>query len=281
MLPQDPDTPEKVDPHPVSDDTKMIVSNQSATGWSDFRVDNTKVHVWHASLQQPVEVIQKLEAVLSEEERKRADRFRFAKDRQSFIVGRGILRNLLSRYTGIKPEEIQFKYNPAGKPFLANEEADPEICFNLSHAGQLVLYAFSWRGQVGIDVECIRPMEEMDQVAEINFSRAEYARFKKVSPQDRLRAFYNCWTRKEAFIKAIGDGMSFPLQEFEVSLEPDVPAQLLTVHGSSEGANHWTMHDLKTRDGYAAALVVEGIDHSICHKQWIYPETANGSVIKY
>ncbi len=206
---------------------KMIASNQKAIDWSDFRVTNTKVHVWHASLQQPVEVVQKLEAVLSEEERQRADRFRFAKDRQSYIVGRGILRNLLSRYTGIKPEEIQFKYNPAGKPFLANQEAVPEICFNLSHAGQLVLYAFSWGRQVGIDVECIRPMEEMDLVAERIFSPGEYDRFRKISEKDRLRAFYNCWTRKEAFIKAIGDGMSFPLQEFEVSFEPDVPAQLL------------------------------------------------------
>jgi 4'-phosphopantetheinyl transferase len=111
-------------------------------------------------------------------------------------------------------------------------------------------------------------MEEMDQVAEINFSTREYEDLKKVSEQNRLRAFYNCWTRKEAFIKAIGDGLSFPLQDFDVSLEPDMPAQLLMVHGSGEDAYHWSMHDLKTQDGYAAALVVEGSDHSISQKQW-------------
>jgi hypothetical protein len=151
---------------------KMIVFNQKVIGWSDLRVANTKVHIWHASLQQPLEVVQKLEAVLSEEERQRAERFRFKEHRHSFIVSRGILRDLLSRYTGIQPGHIRFKYNLAGKPFLANEEAVQDIYFNLSHAGKLVLYAFSWGRQVGIDVECVRPMEEMDRLAERIFPLA-------------------------------------------------------------------------------------------------------------
>ena len=247
----------------------MTVLHQKATGWSSLRVTNPKVHVWHASLQQPVEVVQKLEAVLSEEERQRVERFRFQEHRQSFIVSRGILRDLLYRYTGIEPGRIRFKYNLAGKPFLANEEAVPEIYFNLSHAGQLVLYAFSWGRQVGIDVECIRPMEEMDLVAERIFSPGEYDRFRKISEEDKLRAFYNCWTRKEAFIKAIGEGLSFPLSQFEVSFVPNDLAELVSVQGSREKASLWTMHDLKTRDGYAAALVVDGKDHSLSHKQWI------------
>jgi 4'-phosphopantetheinyl transferase len=245
-----------------------MISNQKTISWSSFRVAGTRVHVWHASLEQPAEVVRTLEAVLSEEERGRADRFRYQEHRRSFIVSRGILRNLLYRYTGIRADQIQFKYNLAGKPFLAAEEMVPEIHFNLSHAGNLVLYAFSWGLPVGIDVECIRPMEDMDRVAEMSFSTGEYARFQKIGKQDRLRAFYNCWTRKEAFIKAIGDGMSFPLQEFEVSLEPDRPAELLSIQGSVEKANHWAMHDLKTRDGYTAALVVQGKDHLISNKQW-------------
>jgi 4'-phosphopantetheinyl transferase len=216
-------------------------------------------------------VIQKLESALSEEERQRAEQFRYQAHRLSFVISRGILRNLLYRYTNIQPDQILFKYNLAGKPFLSGEEPLPEIHFNLSHTGNLALYAFSWGGQVGIDVECIRPMEEMDQIAEMFFSTGENIKFQSVSKQDRLRAFYSCWTRKEAFIKAVGQGMSFPLQEFEVSLEPDMPAQLLTIHGSREQANHWSMHDLKTRDGYAAALVVEGKDHSISNKHWTYP----------
>ncbi len=260
---------------------KMIVFNQKVIGWSDLRVANTKVHIWHASLQQPLEVVQKLEAVLSEEERQRAERFRFKEHRHSFIVSRGILRDLLSRYTGIQPGRIRFKYNLAGKPFLANEEAVPDIYFNLSHAGKLVLYAFSWGRQVGIDVECVRPMEEMDQVAERIFSPGEYDRFRKISEKDRLRAFYNCWTRKEAFIKAVGEGLSFPLREVEVSLEMDVPAQFITILGSRQEAERWTLHNLKTWDGYAAALGVEGSDHSISHKQWTYTRfLSNGDAEK-
>ncbi len=250
----------------------MIVSKQKTTTWSSFKVTNIKVHVWHASLEQPAEVVLKLESVLSEEERQRADSFRSKENRQSFIVSRGILRNLLYRYTDIQPDQIQFNYTIHGKPFLAGPESAPDISFNLSHAGLLVLYAFSWGRQVGIDVECIHPMEEMDQVAEINFSPREYNKFLRTREKERLTAFYNCWTRKEAFIKAVGSGMSFPLREVEVSFEPDVPAQLVTVYGSRQEAEGWTLHDIKTWDGYSAALVVEGEDHSISHKQWKYTQ---------
>jgi 4'-phosphopantetheinyl transferase len=113
-------------------------------------------------------------------------------------------------------------------------------------------------------------MEEMDQIAEMNLSPQEYRKFQGVSKPDRLKAFYNCWTRKEAFIKEIGEGTNFPLHEFDVSFQPDVPAKLITVQGSREKANNWTMHDLRTQAGYSAAIVIEGNDHSISHKQWIY-----------
>ena len=248
----------------------MIILNEKTISWSSLKVANNKVHVWHASLEQPSEVVQKLESFLSEEERQRAERFRYQEHQQAFVVSRGILRNLLNRYTGIQPEQIQFKYNVTGKPFLAGMESGTDLSFNLSHSGLLVLYAFCWGRQVGIDVECIRPMEEMDQVAEMNLSHREYRAYKRVSEQDRLKAFYNCWSRKEAFVKAIGDGMSLPMREIEVSLEAHRPAQLLSIQGSLEQANLWTMHDLKTWDGYAAALVVEGRDHTISHKQWTY-----------
>jgi 4'-phosphopantetheinyl transferase len=111
-------------------------------------------------------------------------------------------------------------------------------------------------------------MEEMDLVAKRIFSPDESDKFQKISERERLRAFYNCWTRKEAFIKAIGEGLSFPLQKLEISFEPDLPARLLSVADSVEQTNKWSMHDIKSWDGYAAALVVEGNDYSISHKQW-------------
>ncbi len=249
-----------------------MLTHQKPITWSNFKLVNAKVHIWHASLEQPLEVVQSLEAVLSQEERQRARQFRYEEHRRSFVVSRGILRNLLSRYTSLKPDQVKFKYTLAGKPHLANAEGNSDICFNLSHAGMLVLYAFSWGRQVGIDVECIRPMDEMDQVAAMNFAPGEYREYRMLSSQDKLRAFYNGWTRKEAFIKATGDGLSFPLQEIEVSLRQYEPAQLWALHGSREEAKRWSLHDVKTWDGYAAALVVEGNDHTISHKQWTYKQ---------
>jgi 4'-phosphopantetheinyl transferase len=249
----------------------MIILNQKDIRWSSFRLAAAKVHIWQASLLQPEDVVQQLQASLSEEERQRANRFRSPEHRRAFILGRGVLRDLLYRYTGIEPGQIRFKYNLAGKPFLASEEDAPEIHFNVSHAGQLVLFAFSWDCPVGIDVECIRPMEEMDQVAERSFSAQEYRKFQRIREPARLKAFYHCWTRKEALVKATGEGLSFPLSDIEVSFEPDEPVELLSIHGSPERAGHWTMHDLKAQDGYAAALVVAGKDHSLSHKQWTGP----------
>ena len=236
----------------------MINSNEKIISWSSFRLANAKVHIWHASLEQPEEVIQRLEAVLSAEERQRAEEFRYQEHRQSFIVSRGILRNLLSRYTNIEPKYIQFKYTLTGKPFLANGAETQDLTFNLSHAGYLVLYAFAWGRQVGIDVECIRPVEEMDQIAMHILSANEYKKFRRVRPEARLRAFYNCLTRKEAFLKARGDGIYFSPQDVEISFETSLPAALLRISGSIEEAKRWSMHDIKTWDGYAAAVVVEG-----------------------
>ena len=248
----------------------MINSNEKVMSWSNFRLANAKVHVWHASLEQPADVVQKLEGFLSNEERQQAEAFRYQEHRQSFVISRGILRNLLSRYTNIQPKQIQLKYTLTGKPFLANWGETKDIFFNLSHTGLLVLYAISWGRQVGIDVECIRPMEKMDRLAGRIFSPKEYSRFQRVNKEARLIAFYNCLTRKEAFLKARGDGIYFPPQSVEVSFEPGYSARILRLAGSEEEAKQWSMHDIKTWDGYAAALVVEGNDYSISHKQWTY-----------
>jgi 4'-phosphopantetheinyl transferase len=212
-----------------------------------------------------------LEVLLSEEEKQRAEQFRFPQHRQAFVVRRGILRILLSQYTDIAPMQIEFKYMLTGKPHLANQEDFSDIHFNLSHSELLGLYAFSWGRQVGIDVECVRSMHELEQVARQNFSAEEYGRFKRLGRATKLKAFYHCWTRKEAFIKATGDGLYFPLHEFEVSFEPYYPAELLSVAGSRERAKRWSMHDIKTCEGYAAALVVDGNDYAISHKQWTFP----------
>ena len=249
----------------------MMISNETFTSRPALLLTNTKVHIWHASLDQPVEVLQKLGFVLSEEEIGRAERFRYRQHRQYFIAGRGILRFLLSQYTGIAPGQIQFAYTQSGKPLLTSRDETMDICFNLAHAGGLVLYAFTCGRRIGIDLEAIRPIEEMDEVAKMNFSPQEYQKFQMIHEEARLTAFYNCWTRKEAFVKAIGDGRSYPLQDFEVSLAPGETARLISLQGSQRRASNWSMHDLRTRDGHVAALVVEGNGYSISHRQWTPP----------
>jgi 4'-phosphopantetheinyl transferase len=245
----------------------MVIASETILSQSTLSLTNAKVHIWHASLEQPVEVIQKFESLLSEEEAQRANRLRF---RQLFIAGRGILRLLLAQYTGVDPQNIQLAYTQTGKPLLSSRDKTSDICFNQAHAAEVGLYAFARGRRIGIDLEAIHPVDEIDRVAEMNFSPREFRNFKEVSEGARLKAFYDCWTRKEAFLKAVGNSVTYPLHEFEVSLEPGAPAQLLSVHGSHEEAAKWSMHDLRTQDGYAASLVVEGEGYSITHKQWAY-----------
>lgn len=232
---------------------------------------NGEVAIWHASLEQPAAVLAELQTVLSEEERTRAGRFHFQKHQNAFIAGRGILRLLLSGQTGIHPKDLQFKYTQHGKPFLAGSD----IHFNLSHSGGIVLYGLSPDRQVGIDIEQIRPLKELEQIAKNHFSPEEYHQLSSVREDDRLAAFFRCWTRKEAFIKAIGEGISFPLQEFTVSLKAGYPAKLMSVRGSVENTHRWSMHDVEVPEGYAAALVVEGTGASITHRAWKSMEPKN------
>lgn len=236
--------------------------------------DNS-VHVWSASLQQTARVIQGLSAVLSDDERTRAERFHFKEHRNYYIVGRGILRFLLARYLHLEPQQLQVEYTQYGKPFLADSHGAQTLCFNLSHSGGYVMYAFSRNRRVGIDIEHIHALADMEQIAATNFSKDENRQFKTVGVDEKQQAFFNCWTRKEAFIKAIGDGLSFPLAQFDVSLIPGEPARLLGLLGSEQEAARWCMCELRPAVGYVAALVIEGNGCSISYQEWTPPEFMN------
>lgn len=229
--------------------------------------DNT-VHVWSASLQQSAKVVQRLAAVLSEDERTRAERFHFANHRSFFIVGRGILRTLLAAYLNLEPQKVQFEYTQSGKPFLLPSHGVQGLCFNLSHSAGIAMYAFSQNRRIGIDIEYVRSIPDMDQIAAGNFSEQENLQFKAADINEKQQAFYNCWTRKEAFIKAIGEGLSFPLHQFDVSLIPGEPARLLSIFGSEQEAAHWSLYELRPAEGYVAALVIEGNGCSISYQGW-------------
>lgn len=246
------------------------LANRQNASLPSQSLSNPDVHIWHASLEQPGEAVQALRAFLSEDELKRAERFHYDLHRGHFIAGRGILRHLLSLYTGIEPGQLQLEYTRNGKPFLPGMDGASGIRFNLSHSGGMAVYAFTRGREVGIDIEHQRPIDDMDRIAERNFSAREYTTLRNLPEGEQLEAFYLCWTRKEAFIKAIAEGISFPLQQFDVTLIPGEPARLLSVDGSSEIARRWSMHNLTIAKGYAAALVIEGSDCTLRLHMWEY-----------
>jgi 4'-phosphopantetheinyl transferase len=198
-----------------------------------------------------------LSALLNPEESERAARFHFEKDRAHFIVARGVLRTLLGLYLGSRPAELGFAYSPFGKPSLARETGVHPVRFNVSHSGALALYVFTRGREVGIDVEHARADFAGDDIATRFFSAREVAALRAVAPALRTEAFFNCWTRKEAYIKAIGEGLSHPLDTFAVTLAPGEPAALLHSADASE-SSRWTLRELNPAPGYAAALAVEG-----------------------
>jgi 4'-phosphopantetheinyl transferase len=206
-------------------------------------------------------MIERFAQLLSDDEHVRANRFHFETDRQHFIVARGYLRILISRYQGIPPADIQFSYGVYGKPDLVT--STPQLGpfnFNLAHSGGLALYAFTRVGEVGVDVELIRSEFTGADIAERFFSPAECACLNELSPELRPEAFFNCWTRKEAFIKAIGIGLSLPLNEFDVTLSPAEPAELLRTRWDESEAARWSLKAIDVGSNYAAAVAVAGHD---------------------
>ena len=193
---------------------------------------------------------------LSDGERIRASRFIFERDRHRFIVGRARLRHLLASRLGVQPHAVELDYGPRGKPRLARCFGDAGLCFNVSHSENLAVYAFSSGREVGVDVEVIRELRDADGIAARFFSRREYAAYLALDLRDRPLGFLNCWTRKEAFIKGLGDGLYFPLDRFDVSLEPGKPARILRVADVAGSACGWTLHDLDLEPGFVGAVVV-------------------------
>jgi 4'-phosphopantetheinyl transferase len=217
----------------------------------------TDVHVWRASLEQAPAVVASLRRLLSPDEQARADRFHFEKDRRHFIVARSCLRKLLGRYLAIPPAELRFGYADHGKPHLAPEIAPP-LKFNLAHSGGLALYAFTYIGEIGIDLEHIRPDFTGEDTARRFFSTTEVACLSKLAESSRHEAFFNCWTRKEAFIKAKGIGLSLPLDQFDVTVAPAEPAALLRTRWDESEAARWSLKAIDIGPAYVGAVAVGG-----------------------
>ncbi len=217
------------------------------------------VHVWRVALDPPAEEVAALARTLSDDEQGRAARFYFERDRIAFTVARGALRTLAGRYLAEPPARLSFGYRERGKPYLtAPPGALRFLRFNVSHSGQRALLCFARDREVGVDIELRRELPDLLALARTAFSPAEYAALCRLPPDAHPDAFFACWSRKEAFIKATGEGVA-QLAAFDVSLAPGEPARLLRVDGDPPGAPRWSLHDLPATPGYAAALVVERV----------------------
>ena len=215
------------------------------------------VHVWRVSLHTASAQAQKLYWLLGDDEVNRAQRFYFSRDRDSFVVVRGFLRVFLGTYLQISPQEIKFQYSARGKPLLVSNQTNAALNFNLSHSHELALLTFTYNQAIGIDLEYIRPEIVREQIAERFFSVQETATLRELPESLQPAAFYDCWTRKEAFVKATGEGLSRPLDQFSMSLTPGEPARLLHVQGEPQEPSTWLIQDLDAGSGYRAALAVK------------------------
>jgi 4'-phosphopantetheinyl transferase len=218
------------------------------------------VHVWRASLNSSAVSIEKSSQILSTDEMARADRFYFDLDRNHFIVARAWLRIIIGSYLKVDPAELKFDYSIYGKPALAKPFIETTgLDFNLAHSGELALYGITLRRKIGVDLEQIRPDFVFDGIARRCFTTDERAQISSLSNAARPRAFFEYWTRKEAFVKAKGVGVSFALNQFEVTVRSNEAALLLTQWDPAE-VDRWSLHAVDVHPDYAAALVLEGSD---------------------
>lgn len=215
------------------------------------------LHIWRASLDVAPEQVARLWHTLVPDERRRAERLRFEVLRQRFIAAHGMLRDVLGRYVQLSPESVRFAVRPGGKPELASGES-ASWRFNLSHSGAMALVAVAWRREVGVDIEQLRPMKGPLDIAERFFAPGEVAALRAMPPEQINAAFFRCWTRKEAYVKALGKGLSLGLEKFEVSIDPQQPAALRHVVDMPDEPRRWWMLHLDLGPDYLGACVCEG-----------------------
>ncbi len=261
---------------------------------SSFAAD--VIHIWRVFLGLSAPHVQRLRSILSDDERARADRFRFKAHRERFVAARGMLRVILGRYLNQPPEHLQFRYGPYGKPALKPVEAfegggimdnlllsyscvdfGTMLRFNVSHSQDMALYALAWGRPVGIDLEYIQARDEgtnsvtnhsLERLVARFFSPLEQKAFEELPLAQRTLAFFKCWTRKEAYMKARGQGFTLPLQQFTVSVAPNESARLLSDNHDPQAVANWTLQDLEPGYGYVAAVAAPGSDWRLACWQW-------------
>jgi 4'-phosphopantetheinyl transferase len=226
------------------------------------------VEVWHVPLVTSDIRLARLTCCLTPDEIAIADRFKFARHRRRFVTARAGLRHILARHVGEPPGALRFDLGPHGKPHLADARHAARVTFNLSHSEDWALIAIAPGFPVGIDIEQVRPALATADTIGLVFSRQEQAALAALSGMRRIRAFFKGWTSKEAYIKGLGGGLSVPLQEFDVSVDPEAPAKLLRPYHAAAGNWSWSLHDLEAPPGYAATLAAARQPLEIATRIW-------------
>jgi 4'-phosphopantetheinyl transferase len=228
------------------------------------------VHVWRIDLALEPRRLEALSKRLSPDEQERAARFYFQKDRDHYTAARGSLRLILARYLDVEPRDLGFSYSAYGKPSVISPGIEAGLRFNLSHSGHLALVGVAHGRDIGIDIERVREDFAGEKIAERFFSEREVACLRSVPRDRQAQAFFSCWTRKEAYIKARGEGLSMPLDKFDVAFAPGEAPALLGTRIDPGEVGRWSLHDLRIDEGFAAALAVEG--HDVRLDFWSLPE---------
>jgi 4'-phosphopantetheinyl transferase len=219
------------------------------------------VDVWAVWLNASASVSRAFRNLLSSDEILRADRFAFEQLRISFEVSHGTLRILLAQYLGCNPHELVFTIGPRGKPALCGNS---QLQFNMAHSGGLAVCAFSHGFEIGVDIEELHDIHDFEQIAERYFCREEASQLLSVDgKKQRKEAFFRCWTRKESYLKAIGDGLSVPLDRFQVTLLSGSPVRFIHIGNQTSAASQWTLQHLEPAPGYVGALAYRGPTRNI------------------
>ena len=232
---------------------------------TDEMINSNEVHVWREFLDLTTLQSNQLRGILSDDELLRAGRFRFERDQRRYIAARGILRMILGRFLGENPQKIHFEYLPNGKPVLSTKPGCDTLRFNLSHSGEMALYAVARGRNIGVDIERIRDDVAIEQIANKFFSHDEISSLGKIPKKKRNEVFFRYWTRKEAFLKATGEGISFPMEQFDVSLISGMGLSPITFQGDKQESPCWFVQDLFPGAGYAAAIAGERGDWDLSY----------------
>ena len=238
----------------------MNITDSSFQIESPLALLENEVQLWRVDLEAIGAEESRWQTVLSSDETARASRFHFPRDRQRFVASRAFLRTILAGYLAVDPKAISFSYSKKEKPSLGPAHAVSDVTFNVSHSGGVALFAITRRRDIGVDVEQVRRDSDLNAIARRFFSAHEQSQLAVMVPEERIDAFFRCWTRKEAYIKATGDGLSLPLCQFDVSLAASETSALLATRPDATEAGRWLLREVPGGAGYIAALCVRGQD---------------------